>query len=197
MKESLMYLTLNRQSMTSIQSKENQLIEACLNNSRKAQRELFDMYYNEMLLVCKRYCYQQQDLEAIVNEGFLAVFTSLKTFGRKSSLKTWMTRIFINKAISYFRKNKTYGDHIVYKGELPQDSGNEFQLEIDDIGFSDEVLKKLSLLNGHERTVLTMYVIEEYSHKEIAELLNFKVVTSRFYLSSAKKKLKEALIATH
>lgn len=175
---------------------ENELIKACINHSQTAQKELFYTYYAEMKNLVQYYCNNEDDVKAIVNHGFMDVFTHIGGFKQKSSLKTWIKRIMINRAIQYYRIEKREKERTT-----SLDSGSV--LYVDDIEIAvngmqnlelKELIKIIQSLPFHERTVFNMFIIEGYSHKEIALSLEFAEGTSRWYLNNAKKMLKAELI---
>lgn len=84
---------------------EKELIEACLNNDPKAQRELFHSYAPAMLSICMRYSKNHDEAKDMMQDGFVKVLLSLNKFKGDSSLSTWMTRIMINTSIDYYNKH--------------------------------------------------------------------------------------------
>lgn len=174
---------------------EEELIRGCMENSRVAQKQLFNEYYAEMLSLCKLYCVNHDDAESVVNHGFMDVFVNIGKFKNQSSLRTWIRRIMTNKSIDFYNKEK-----LKLSRQLSID--NERQIVINAEDFNENILNKLQYqdlqklihsLPDNERNVFVMFVIEGYSHKEIAESLNIVEGTCRWYMNNARKLLKEKL----
>jgi RNA polymerase sigma-70 factor (ECF subfamily) len=168
---------------------EPSLIEACIQKERWAQEQLYCMFYGNMMGVCLRYSDHKEDAMDILHEGFIKVFRHIAKYKPGTSLHAWIRRIMINTAIDYYRK----------KNRRRTES-------IDDAyGLSDrtpgvisrmtekEILSCIQLLTPAYRSVFNLYVIEGYSHREIAELLEISESTSRSNLVKARAKLRQIL----
>ena len=173
-----------------------QVIEGCLKNKRRSQEELFRLYYGKMLSVCMRYTNDKDSAEDVVQEGFIKVFENLERFNYKSSLGAWIRRIMVNTAIDKIRKNKK--NPILSKKDEDFKLAGENKIEIDEEKLYQEMkvqeaLKAIQQLSPKYRMVFNLYVIEDYSHKEIAEMLGISEGTSKSNLSKAKNNLKKIL----
>jgi RNA polymerase sigma factor (sigma-70 family) len=174
---------------------EKELIEGCVNNSRLAQRELFNMYFNEMLGLCMLYCKDNDDSRWVVNQGFMDVFQHIGGFKQNSSLKTWIKRLMINRAINFYRQQQNLKEKQVLMdysqlSEIAQQSVDTDALRKME---ADDIIALIRSLPFNESTVFTLYEMEGYSHKEIAEILGIVEGTSRWHLCNAKKSLQKKI----
>ena len=183
---------------TNVENKEHLkvLIEGCLNNDRRSQEELFKLYYGKMLGVCMRYSNDRDSAEEVLQEGFIKIFEKLERFDYKGSFEGWIRRIMANTAIDHIRKSK--------KDPILSDNDEDFKLgsenpvvakeELEFVGIKAEIaLDAVRNLSPAYRAVFNLYVMEEYTHKEIAEILNISEGTSKSNLSKAKLNLQKIL----
>ncbi|MCB0623494.1 MAG: RNA polymerase sigma factor [Saprospiraceae bacterium] len=174
-----------------INYQESDLIEACVRKERWAQRVLYEEHYGKMMGVCLRYANNSDDALDILHEGFIKVFKHIAKYQPGTSLTAWIRRIMVNTAIDYYRKNirrRTEDLEQAYDVESPQADAISQCTE-------KEILAAVQELSPAYRTVFNLYVIEGYSHKEIAELLDITESTSRSNLVKARLKLQAALTA--
>lgn len=167
---------------------EKQLIKACINNDSKAQRMLYEKYDARFFAVCKRYFTDIQQAEDALVKGFLKIFQHLQNYSFEGSFEGWMRRIMINECLMELRKNKIFHLNVDdYSSSISSNQEASQQIE------EDDVMKLLDYLPEGCRLVFTLYVIEGYKHKEIAESLEITEGTSKSQLNLAKTKLKEML----
>jgi RNA polymerase sigma factor (sigma-70 family) len=169
---------------------EHEILQECIKGNPAAQGKLYKMFANKMLGVCLRYCNSVDDAKDVMQEGFVKVFTMLPKFQEKSSVSTWITRIMMNTAIDYFRKNKK----LQFTDRFDDHSNEDFDVadstEVENENISATMLMDLiqKLPNGY-RMVFNMYAIDELSHKEIAAALGISEGTSKSQLARARKQL--------
>jgi RNA polymerase sigma factor (sigma-70 family) len=172
------------------------IIEGCLRNERRAQEELFRHFYGKMLVVCMRYMNDRDSAQEVLQEGFIKVFEKLGAFDYKGSFEGWIRRIIANTAIDSIRKSK--------KDPYLTDNDNDFKLGAEDeIEMREEMeitdikaeiaMEAIQKLSPAYRAVFNLYVLEEYSHKEIAEILGISEGTSKSNLAKAKMNLQKML----
>ncbi len=172
------------------------IISGCLQNDRRAQEELFKLYYGKMLSVCMRYRGDRDSAEEILQEGFIKIFDKLEAFDYKGSFEGWMRRIMANTAIDSIRKSK--------KDPLLSDNDEDFKMGSEDPVVDKEDIELTSIkaeiameaihsLSPAYRAVFNLYVLEDYTHKEIAEILGISEGTSKSNLSKAKLNLQKIL----
>ncbi len=168
----------------------NQLIKASINGDSKAQERLFYCYAGKMMTVCKRYAKSDAEAQDILQEGFIRVFTYLNSFESSGSFDAWIRKVFVNTALKQISKKHQYFD------DLSEESYAKSYEEADAVSkmSESEILNLLSQLPDGYKTVFNLFVIEGYSHKEIAELLNIEESTSRSQLVKARKMLQEKIL---
>ena len=171
---------------------DKELVAACLRNDRQAQKELYDRFAPAMLGVCCRYANSKEEGEDILIEGFTKIFTHLGEFHFESSLHTWMQKIILNCAISFFRKHHKHHHHLdldeVFESEWKQQ-----QPLPSDRMIEKDLLKLIQQMPETYRMIFNLFVMEGLPHKEIAEKLGIKESTSRSQLVRAKNWLKERI----
>lgn len=175
-----------------IERNEKDFIEACIRQERWAQQRLYEEHYSQLMAVCLRYAKDQDEALDILHEGFIKVFRNIKKYKAGTSLKAWLHRIMVNTSIDYYRKMVR---------RRTEDIDEAYDLEgsdptIIDKMSADEILKLVQSLSTSYRMVFNLYVVEGYSHKEIAEQLGINESTSRSNLVKARGKLQD-LIKTH
>lgn len=176
---------------------ETEVIKGCLKNDRASQKALYEYYYSKMLGVCLRYSKSSDDAKDVLHEGFLKVFNGLKNFNNTGSFEGWVRRIMVNTSIDQLRKNKQ--NYLIVSTVNVNDRSSNIAEEMseDDLLSNiekEDILKAVQELTPAYRTVFNLYVIEEYTHKEIAELLDISEGTSKSNLSKAKFNLKKNLM---
>ena len=166
-----------------------ELIEACIKGDRAAQRNLYDMFSSRMYLVCLRYTKSQQEAEDVLQDSFIKVFKSLKSYRGDSRLDYWIKRIVINTALNSQRK-KLY----MYPMVDIEDIKNEFDHSKTLSSFRmEDLLRMIRELPAGCQTIFNMFAIEGYSHKEIAEMLNVSEGTSKSQFARARKLLQSKI----
>lgn len=170
------------------------VIQGCLNNEHKSQYKLYQMFYRNMTMVCMRYAKDREEANDLVQEGFIKVFKNLTRYEFKGSFEGWMRRIFVNNAIDNIRRKKK--DHLLLGEDEKIDSFAVFDL--DPLEKQEEldpkiVMEAIQKLTPAYKAVFSLYVIEDYSHKEIAEMLGISVGTSKSNLAKAKQNLRKFL----
>jgi len=166
---------------------ENQLLIELKNNKREAQQTLFEMYSPKMLGVCRQYVIDMQHAEELMLNGFLKVFTKISNFQNKGSFEGWIRRIMINECISFLRIKK----RMVF---IANDSffTEEVTIEFtDDTNNVSQLQYLVDNLREDLRVVFNLFVVEEYKHKEIAELLEITENASKLRYRKAKNILQE------
>lgn len=170
---------------------EKEVIEGCKKQNRKAQKMLYDRFASKFLGVCMRYAKDKHEAEDILQEGFLKIFERINQFNFNGSFEGWMRRIIVNTAITNYRRNLKHYNH------SNLDDIGEYEHEVDtiDLEFSlDEMLRVIQSLSPGYRIVFNLFAIEGYSHKEIAEMLNIDVATSKSQYSRARKIVQNRLL---
>ncbi|NUO03296.1 MAG: RNA polymerase sigma factor [Saprospiraceae bacterium] len=168
---------------------EQDLISACMRRERWAQKLLYEENYSKMMAVCLRYASSSDDAMDILHEGFIKVFRHISKYQPGTSLAAWMRKIMVNTAIDYYRKNIRRRTEDL---EQAYDLGTTDADAISQCS-EQEILEAIQQLSPAYRTVFNLYVVEGYSHKEIADILDITESTSRSNLVKARLKLKAFL----
>lgn len=165
---------------------EQELVAACRQQDRRAQKELYDRYSRAMYSACYRICADFDLANDALQEGFLKVFQKLDTYRGESTVGAWMKVVIVRTALNKLRRHKV-------TQELPLNYADE---EVDwgttalDVEYLEKAINRLP--DGY-RAVFVLIEVEGYKHKEVAEMLNITVGTSKSQLFYAKKKLREYL----
>jgi RNA polymerase sigma factor (sigma-70 family) len=146
------------------------------------QHELYQRFAPKMYGVCLRYAGNAEEAEDILQEGFIKVFNKIGSFRSEGSFEGWIRRIFVNTAIEHFRK-KIYLQPLT---EYEEDTVEGKYLTVLDSLAEKDIIQLVQQLSPGYRTVFNMYVIEGYTHKQIAEVLGISEGTSKSQLSRAK-----------
>ena len=151
---------------------------------------LYQHFYGYALGICLRYTSGRSEATEVLNEGFLKVFTKLDLYDRSKSLKGWIRRIMINTAIDLYRQNLKHSGSSGDLENAMEVSGPE--ATISSLSYNEIVAEVQELTPGY-RAVFNMYVIDGFSHEEIAEQLEISVGTSKSNLSRARAILQKRL----
>ena len=167
-----------------------ELAAACKDGKRDAQKRLFDTLAPKMMAVCLRYMGNREDAEDVLLEGFVTLFTKLDSYNGSGSFEGWARKVFVNTALMHLRKNDVLGvsDDIEEARSLFTEEATPLQK----MGYK-ELMDLISSLPPDARTVFNMYVVEGYSHKEIAATLGCTEATSRAKLQRARFQLQEMI----
>jgi len=164
-------------------------ISACQGKEEWALKKLYEDHYSVMLPVCMRYASCEDDAYDILHEGFIKVFRYIAKYQAGTSLGSWIRRIMINTSIDYYRKEKRRRTDSLDNAYAVSSKNVD---AVSDMS-AQEIIKALQSISTAYRSVFNLYVIEGYSHKEVAELLNITESTSRSNLVKARTKLKHLL----
>jgi RNA polymerase sigma-70 factor (ECF subfamily) len=164
------------------------IIKACIKGDRKAQKKLYLQFADRLYGVALRYAQNTDDAKDILQEGFIKIFNNLSQFKNEGSFEGWMRKVIVNTALERLRKQNrmwlmdefTVLESTVYNYEHILEDLNE-----------KELIKIVQELSPKYKMVFNLYVIEGYSHKEIADKLQISEGTSKSNLSRAKEILKE------
>jgi len=169
-----------------------ELVKACLKKDELACKQLYDLNKRKMFGLCLRYANNREDAKDILQDGFLRVYRDLHYYKGNGSLEGWIRKVILNTALDYIREKKKKG----YLLDI-EDYSNRMSYEMSQPDFErgrpEGLVKMMQQLPLGFRTVLNLYIIEGFSHAQIAEKLNISEGTSKSQLNRAKKKMKEML----
>ncbi|WP_025742857.1 RNA polymerase sigma factor [Aquimarina pacifica] len=169
----------------------DQLIKRCKKKNAVAQEQLYRLYSSKLFSICLKYSSDYASAEDTLQDSFITIFDKITQYKNKGSFEGWIKRITINTALQKYRKQKVF------------DIINEQQIEEVDVEVNEEeisldyLLKIIQQLPDRYRLVFTLYVLDGYSHKEVAEMLEISVGTSKSNLARARNILKEKLETTN
>ncbi|HNP24323.1 MAG TPA: sigma-70 family RNA polymerase sigma factor [Panacibacter sp.] len=169
---------------------EQTILAGCMQNNAAAQRELYNRYSPKMLSVCYRFAQSREDAEDMLQEGFIKVFTQIHTFQNKGSFEGWIRRIIVHTCINFLKKYRKFSENVelTYAGYIAVKEET-----MPSIMQAKQVVECIRLLPVGYKTVLNLYAIEGYNHKEIAEMLEIEESTSRSQYTRAKAMLESIL----
>ena len=159
-----------------------------MNQNRKdIFSDLYRQHAQYMYGVCLRYTKDAADAEDIMQEGFVKIYKALEGFKGEANIKTWMRSIMVNTAINFYRQKQLL-DFKSIDLDMKEELGTVDENVINQLS-TDELLEVINHLPDGYRLVFNMYAIEGYKHKEIAELLNISIGSSKSQLAKARKSL--------
>lgn len=168
-----------------------QTILGCRHGDRAAQKEIYNALAPKMFVTCIRYMGDRTSAEDILQDGFITLFSKIGSFSGHGSFEGWARRVFVNTALMALRKNDTL--KMSEPIDMASNIGAEMPTPIQNIGYK-ELMELISSLPTGFRTVFNMYVIEGFSHEEIAETLGISAGTSRSQLQRARMMLKNKIM---
>ena len=168
---------------------EEDFIRACVAKEGWVLKKLYEYHYPVMYPVCRRYANNEEDALDILHDGFIKVFRHIEKYQSGTSLVSWIKRVMINTAIDYYRRESRRRSFDI------EDAKNLATDEADALSMisAEEIIDLLQHLSPAYRSVFNLYVIEGYSHKELADILQITESTSRSNLVKARNKLKELI----
>jgi len=181
-----------------VKNKIEDIVKGCINNDRKSQKILFDTYAGRLMSLSYRYMGNEDDANEVLQEGFIKIFNKLSTYNFTVDIWFWMKRIIVNLAIDKLRERKrkrkiTLSDQDSMFKTTDHDEIYDFELQGDQQRVTKLMLEAVAKLSPAYRIVFNMYVIEEYSHAEIANELGISEGTSKSNYFKAKANLRKSL----
>lgn len=172
-------------------SKLESLIERCCKSDPRAQKELYDKLAPGMLAVCQRYMKDREAAKDVMQDGFVRLFEKIGSYKGEGSFEGWARRLFVNTALMQLRRNDALknSDNIEDSQAMQMTHSNT----LEKMG-ADEILELVNSMPDGFRTVFNLYVIEGYSHEEIADMLSISEGGSRSQLSHARAWLRKKLL---
>jgi RNA polymerase sigma factor (sigma-70 family) len=166
------------------------LLEGCRTGNPKSQELLYRQFYGYAMSVCLRYTRTRDEAVEIVNDGFIKVFNNADKIDLTKSFKNWLRRIMVNTALDYYRQNhKHYNHEDIQEAEYLISDNKDASSDVS----YEELLGLVQKLSPGYRTVFNLFVIDGYSHEEIADMLSISIGTSKSNLARARINLREML----
>ena len=170
---------------------EKDVIEGCKKGSHKSFESLYKQYAGRLLSIALRYSFTTFEAEDILQDAFIKIFNSIKSYEYKGSFEGWLKRIVVTTAINHYHKDKTkqsQSDSCYVEDE------SEDVVDVISKMAADELLDVIHTLPDGYRMVFNLYVIEGYTHKEIGDLLSISEGTSKSQLAKGRMLLKSKLL---
>ncbi|WP_103863825.1 RNA polymerase sigma factor [Aquimarina sp. I32.4] len=165
----------------------DQLINKCKKKNAKAQEQLYRLYSSKLFAICLKYSNDSPSAEDTLQDAFITIFDKINQYKNQGSFEGWMKRITINTALQKYRKQRVFD--IINEEQI-----EEVEIEVDEEQISlDYLLKIIQQLPDRYRLVFNLYVLDGYSHKEVAKMLDISTGTSKSNLARARNILKEKL----
>jgi RNA polymerase sigma factor (sigma-70 family) len=161
---------------------DEQIIAGCRAGDRKYQELLYQRFASKMFTVCMRYAAESNSAQDLLQEGFVKIFKNIDKFRGDGSFEGWIRRIFVNTCLEFVRKKANMyvvQDTDSVKVEYQDENALQKLMK-------EDLMEMIQSLSTGYRTIFNLYVIEGYSHKEIAELLNVTEGTSKSQLARAR-----------
>jgi RNA polymerase sigma factor (sigma-70 family) len=170
---------------------EEQMLVGSVRNNAAAQEAFYNRFSPRMLGVCYRFAKSREDAEDMLQEGFIKIFTQINQYRNEGALEGWIRRIIVHTCINVLKKNKRFADTVDLVNAHSLHTNENY---VPSILQAKEVTECIRLLPIGYRTVLNLYAIEGYSHKEIGDMLEIGESTSRSQYTRAKAMLEEVLV---
>ena len=170
---------------------EEQMLAGSVKNNAIAQEALYNRFSPKMLGVCYRFAKNREDAEDMLQEGFIKVYTQIQQFRNEGSLEGWVRRIVVHTCINSLKKHKKFRESVdlIHANSL-RTKGDV----IPAIMQAKQIVECIRLLPIGYRTVLNLFALEGFSHREISEMLEIEESTSRSQFTRAKAMLEELLV---
>jgi len=169
---------------------EKKLLSGCRKGDKRAQYQFYEQFKKLVFSVCMRYAKDVPEAEDIMQDAFVVLYRDLYQYRPLSALGAWVRRVSVNVALMHVRKKRMIFSDVEMHTLADKVEGDD---DIMGILNAKEIMKMIQLLPDGYRVVFNLYVVEGYSHKEIAEQLKVSVNTSKSQLSRAKRYLKKML----
>lgn len=169
-----------------------ELVKACKSGDRRAQHQLYTQYAKAMYNICLRMVRNEADAEDLLQNAFIDVFTKIDSFRYESTIGAWIKRIVINTCINHFKKRRL--DTQEWDERIADQPMVETPGEYEDRKLSvKRIQSAMEQLPTGYRTVFSLYLLEGYDHKEIAQVLEISEATSKSQYSRAKRKVRQLI----
>jgi RNA polymerase sigma factor (sigma-70 family) len=167
------------------------LFERCKNGDAQAQRILYDLFKGKLMGLCRRYTRSHEEAQDVLQETFIRVFSKMGQLTAPEKLESWMKTIAVNTAINHYRKTKV--ENVIFS-KIPDDKEEtKVSADIADHVSDGHLVTLINQLPDGCRVIFNLFVVEGYSHVEIAQMLEISEGTSRSQLHHAKQLLKSKL----
>ncbi|UBM57326.1 sigma-70 family RNA polymerase sigma factor [Marinilongibacter aquaticus] len=164
-----------------------EVLDGCLRQKASAQKQLFEQYYGFAKSIALRYAANPDEAQEMVNDGFLKVFSKIDMYDRDKIFESWFKTVIVRTCIDHYRK------HMSKAGLVSIEDLHYLQYDDNLLEriTAEEILDLIQQLPPSYRMVFSLFVVEGYSHAEIAKMMGINEGTSRSNLAKARMKMKE------
>ena len=171
-----------------------ELIERCLKGEPRAETELYEKLYSMLMSVCMRYLRQEEKAREMVNSGYFRILKQLPKYQAVAPFQYWARKVMVNVLINEHKKEKIhYGNHNYVENYKDEEGYAAINSAIEKYELQ-RILQCIDRLPEATRNVFNLFIIDGYSHHEIAGMLGISEGTSKWHLNNAREKLKVMLI---
>lgn len=167
------------------------LIKEAQNNNRKAQHGIYQQFSRKLYAICLSYCVSSDEAQDCLQESFIIIFNKIKDFRSEGSFEGWLKRITVNTCLNKLKSKNIFTEFDDYKHNVVEEEAIDedfYQMKV------DEIYQLMNEMPQQYKTVFNLYIIDEFSHKEIAQHLNISEGTSKSNYSRAKEWLKSRIL---
>lgn len=176
---------------------DKRLVEGISKGNEKCIYQLYRYCYEDLYRVCRRYVSNEDEIGSLLNGAFLKIVNKIKTYNKNIPFEAWIRKIMINTAIDHYRRQKKYRETFSYPDEenfkAKKDQVVDYNTA-DQYYDAEQLLQFIDRLPPVTKTVFNLFAVDGYSHREIGDLLQISEGTSKWHLSTARKKLQSLII---
>ena len=170
----------------------SELVDACRSNDRKAQLQLYKLYYKAMYNTAYRIVRNSAEAEDIIQEAFLSAFRKIDEYQGAASFGSWLRQIVVNRALDVLRSKKEFVP--VEDIHLADEDAGQEENYLEIINYRiDRIRKGIERLSDDDRIIISLFLLEGYDHEEIAQVLDISYNASRTRYSRARQRLRDLL----
>ena len=163
------------------------LIRKCKKNDTNAQSEIYKLFSSKLFAVCLKYSRNHVDAEDNLQDAFVTIFEKMSQYSYKGSFEGWLKRIAVNTVLQKYRRKGVF--NIVNEDDI-----EDIVVEVEDYDIDiNFLLLSIQELPYRYRLVFNLYALDEYSHKEIAKMLDITTGTTKSNLARARMILKDKI----
>jgi RNA polymerase sigma factor (sigma-70 family) len=169
------------------------LITACIRKERKAQYELYKLTYRYLMSICIRYTHSYEEAQEALNTGFLKILNNIEKYQSHIPFRAWIRKIIVNTLIDEYRKNKKHDDNLKFVenyDEIPVAAAMNDAIDRMD---AQEIHKMIQTLPPMSQKIFNLYIIDGFTHQEIANMLGISEGTSKWHVHFSREQLKAML----
>ncbi|MCX8081641.1 MAG: RNA polymerase sigma factor [Bacteroidia bacterium] len=171
-----------------------EIIEGCIRRKSSAESKLYKLIFSYLMGIAIRYAKSEDKAEDLVNMGFMKILNNLPKYDNSLPFKNWIRRIMVNTIIDEFRKEKKHKDNLEYVDEY----GTYYEYSIENNAIqrmsANDILNLISKLPENTAKIFNLYVIDGFTHREIADMLDISEGTSKWHVNMAREKLKQMIV---